>query len=55
MIRSLHVPMDDEVFEYLRDDLKPAEYDWETFLIEAAELHKEQAQSDELGKISKPF
>jgi hypothetical protein len=45
--------MDDDVFEYLRDDLKPPDYDWETFLIEAAELHKEQTQSDELGPKTK--
>ena len=55
MVRSLHVPMDDDVFEYLRDELKPADYEWKEFLIEAGELHKEQSQSDELGSKSKPF
>lgn len=55
MVRSLHVPMDDDVFEYLRDDLKPTDYDWEEFLLEAGELHKEQAQSDDPGAEAKPY
>lgn len=55
MVRSLHVPMDDDVFEYLRDDLKPPDYDWEQFLIEAGEVYKEQADPEVYGKETKPL